>query len=171
MPSTRKGRWQQATALVSLSTCGAMTGFSVAHGSVADLTSPSSVPVKLMALNKPAGSPAASDSALRAAIVKAARYYLGLAQSRSPAAMEALIWQNDSIDGVDHGESCAAFASLALESGAQATGQQSWVTGGSTYPWPVHSWVDSRVDPNPESLGVTSILQDAQAHNLSLIHI
>jgi flagellum-specific peptidoglycan hydrolase FlgJ len=142
-----------------------MTGFSVAHGTVADLTSPSSVPVKLMALNKPAGSPAASDSALRAAIVKAARYYLGLAQSRSPAAMEALIWQNDSIDGVDHGESCAAFASLTLESGAQAAGQQSWVTGGSTYPWPVHSWVDSRVDPNPESLGVTSILQDAQAHN------
>jgi flagellum-specific peptidoglycan hydrolase FlgJ len=142
-----------------------MTGFSVAHGTVADLTSPSSVPVKLLALNKPAGSPAAGDSALRAAIVKAARYYLGLAQSRSPAAMEALIWQNDSIDGVDHGESCAAFASLTLESGAQATGQQSWVTGGSTYPWPVHSWVDSRVDPNPDSLGVTSILQDAQAHN------
>jgi flagellum-specific peptidoglycan hydrolase FlgJ len=165
MPSTRKGRWQQATALVSLSTCGAMTGFSVAHGSVADLTSPSSVPVKLMALNKPAGSPAASDSALRASIVKAARYYLSLAQGRSPAAMEALIWQNDSVDGVDHGESCAAFASLVLESGAQATGQQSWVTGGSTYPWPVHSWVDSRVDPNPDSLGVTSILQDAQAHN------
>jgi flagellum-specific peptidoglycan hydrolase FlgJ len=165
VPSTRKARWQQATALVSLSTCGAMTGFSVAHGTVADLTSPSSVPIKLMALNKPAGSPAASDSALRTAIVKAAQYYLNLAQSRSPAAMEELIWQNDSIDGVDHGESCAAFASLMLESGAQATGQQSWVTGGATYPWPVHSWVDSRVDPNPDSLGVTSILQDAQAHN------
>src|SRR5580658_6863582 len=164
MPSTRKGRWQQATALVSLSTCGAMTGFSVAHGTVADLTSPSSVPIKLMALNKPAGSPSASDSALRASIVKAARYYLSLAQSRSPSAMEALIWQNDSTDGVDHGESCAAFASLMLESGAQATGQQSWVSGGSTYPWPVHSWVDSRVDPNPDSLGVTSILQDAQSH-------
>ncbi len=164
MPSTRKARWQQATALVSLSTCGAMTGFSVAHGTVADLTSPSSIPVKLLALNKPAGSVAASDSALRSAIVKAAQYYLSLAQRRSPAAVEALIWQNDSIDGVDHGESCAAFASLTLESGAQATGQQSWVTGGSTYPWPVHSWVDSRVDPNPESPGVISILQDAQAH-------
>src|SRR5208282_3079945 len=147
MPSTRKARWQQATALVSLSTCGAMTGFSVAHGTVADLTSPSSIPVKLLALNKPA------------------RYYLSLAQSRSPSAMEALIWQNDSIDGVDHGESCAAFASLTLESGAQAAGQQSWVTGGSTYPWPVHSWVDARVDPNPQSLGVISVLQDAQAHH------
>ncbi len=165
MQGTRKARWQQATALVSLSTCGAMTGFSVAHGTVADLTSPSSIPVKLLALNKPASSAADSDSALRSAIVKAARYYLSLAQSRSPSAMEALIWQNDSIDGVDHGESCAAFASLALESGAQATGQQSWVTGGSTYPWPVHSWVDSRVDPNPQSLGVISILQDAQAHH------
>ena len=164
MQSSRKARWQQATALVSLSTCGAMTGFSFAHGSVADLTSPSGVPVKLMAMNKPAKSAADSESALRSAIVKAARYYLSLAQNRSPSAMEALIWQNDSTDGVDHGESCAAFASLTLESGAQATGQQSWVTGGSTYPWPVHSWVDSRVDPNPESLGVTSILQDAQAH-------
>ncbi|HWN61278.1 MAG TPA: glycoside hydrolase family 73 protein, partial [Streptosporangiaceae bacterium] len=165
MQSSRKARWQQATALVSLSTCGAMTGFSFAHGSVADLTSPSGIPVKLMALNKPATSAATSDSALRSAIVKAARYYLSLAQNRSPSAMEALIWQNDSTDGVDHGESCAAFASLTLESGAQATGQQSWVTGGSTYPWPVHAWVDSRVDPNPESLGVISVLQDAQAHH------
>ena len=164
MQSSRKARWQQATALVSLSTCGAMTGFSFAHGSVADLTSPSGIPVKLMAMNKPATSAAASDSALRSAIVKAARYYLSLAQNRSPSAMEALIWQNDSTDGVDHGESCAAFASLTLESGAQAAGQQSWVGGGSTYPWPVHSWVDSRVDPNPASLGVMSILQDAQAH-------
>ncbi len=165
MQAARRTRWQQATALVSLSTCGAMTGFSVAHGTVADLTSPSSIPVKLLALDKPASSAAASDSALRAAIVKAARYYLSLAQTRSPSAMEALIWQNDSTDGVDHGESCAAFASLALESGAQATGQQSWVTGGSTYPWPVHSWVDSRVDPNPESPDVISIVQDAQAHH------
>src|SRR5260370_31331612 len=145
-----------------------MTGFSFAHGSVADLTSPSGIPVKLMALTKPANSPAASaresDRALRSAIVKAARHYLSLAQTRSPSAMEALIWQNDSTDGVDHGESCAAFASLTLQSGAQATGQQSWVTGGSTYPWPVHAWVDSRVDPNPASPGVISILQDAQAH-------
>src|ERR1700689_4272894 len=117
MPSTRKARWQQATALVSLSTCGAMTGFSFAHGSAADLTSPSSIPVKLMALNKPATSAAStsqSDSALRSAIVKAARYYLNLRQGRSPSAMEAMIWQNDSAAGADHGESCAAFASLTL---------------------------------------------------------
>ena len=52
MQSSRKARWQQATALVSLSTCGAMTGFSFAHGSVADLTSPSNIPVKLMAMTK-----------------------------------------------------------------------------------------------------------------------
>jgi flagellum-specific peptidoglycan hydrolase FlgJ len=141
-----------------------MTGFSLTHGSVSDLTSPSSIPVKLMAMNKPAKSAAASDNALRAAIVKAARHYLSLAQRRSPSAMEAMIWQNDSTDGVDHGQSCAAFASLTLQSGAQATGQQSWVTGGTTYPWPVHAWVDSRVDPNPESPDVMSILQDAQAH-------
>jgi flagellum-specific peptidoglycan hydrolase FlgJ len=163
--AARKARWQQATALVSLSTAGAMTGFSFAHGSVADLTSPTGVPVKLMAADGPAGSATASDNALRAAIVKAARYYLRLAQNRSPSEMESLIWQGDSLNGADHGESCAAFASLTLESGAQATGQQSWVTGGSTYPWPVHSWVDSRVDPNPDSPGITSILQDAEAHS------
>ena len=39
------------------------------------------------------------------------------------------------------------------------------MTGGTTYPWPVHAWVDSRVDPNPASPGVVSILQDAQAHD------
>src|SRR5262249_58965784 len=64
----------------------------------------------------------------------------------------------------DHGPSCAAFASLTLELGAQAVGQQSWVAGGSTYPWPVEDWVDSRVDPNPESPGITSVLTDARAH-------
>ncbi len=165
MQSTRKARWQKATALVSLSTAGAMTGFSVAHGTAADLTSPTSIPVKLLASGRPATPPAASDRALRSAIVKAAQYYLRLAQSQSPSEMEALIWQNDSTDGVDHGESCAAFASLTLESGAQATGQTSWVTGGTTYPWPVHAWVDSRVDPNPASPDITSILQDAQAHS------
>jgi flagellum-specific peptidoglycan hydrolase FlgJ len=162
--ATRKARWQQATALVSLSTAGAMTGISFAHSSVADLTSPTRMPVKLLAQNKPAASASTSDSALRAAIVKSAQYYLRLAQSRSPSDMESLIWQNDSMDGADHGESCAAFASLTLQSGAQATGQQSWVTGGTTYPWPVHAWVDSRVDPNAASPGVISILQDAQAH-------
>ena len=164
MQSTRRPRWQQATALVSLSTAGAMTGLAFAHGSAADLTSPSAIPVKLLASDTKAAPAAAGDTALRAAIVKSAQYYLRLAQTRTPAEMEALIWQNDSVDGVDHGESCAAFASLMLQSGAQATGQQSWVTGGSTYPWPLHQWVDARVDPNPDSLGITSVLQDAEAH-------
>ena len=165
MQSTRRARWQQATALVSLSTAGAMTGFSVAHGTAADLTSPTSIPVKLLASRQPTTPAAGTDRALRSAIVKAAQYYLRLAQSRSPSDMEALIWQNDSTDGADHGESCAAFASLTLESGAQAAGQQSWVTGGTTYPWPEHAWADSRVDPNPASPDVISILQDAQAHH------
>ena len=79
--------------------------------------------------------------------------------------MEALIWQRDSIDGVDHGASCAAFASLTLELGAQVVGHQSWVTGGSSYPWPLHEWADVRVDANPASVGITSIVQDAQAHH------
>ena len=93
-----------------------------------------------------------------------ANYYLRMAQTKSPAEMEAIIWGNDSVDGVDHGESCAAFASLTLALGAQATGQESWVTGGTTYPWPLHQWADVRVDPNPASPGIISVLQDAQAH-------
>jgi flagellum-specific peptidoglycan hydrolase FlgJ len=168
MQSVRKPRWQQATALVSLSTCGAMTGFSLAHGTVADLTSPAGIPVRLLASSKPAAptaQAATGDKALRAAIVKAANYYLRIAQRDTPAEVEGLIWQSASTDGVDHGESCAAFASLTLETGARATGQQSWVTGGSSYPWPLQDWADVRVDPNPDSLNVVSILQDAESHH------
>ena len=91
-------------------------------------------------------------------------YYLQMAQSKTPAEMEALIWQRDSKDGADHGESCAAFASMTLALAAQLVGRQSWVTGGSTYPWPLQDWADVRVDPNPASPGIISILQDAQAH-------
>jgi len=142
-----------------------MTGFAFAHGTVDDMTSPTRMPVHLLALKKPAKPVSASDSALRSAIVNVANYYLRMAQTKSPAEMEAIIWGNDSIDGVDHGESCAAFASLTLALGAQATGQESWVTGGTTYPWPLHQWADVRVDPNPASPGIISVLQDAQAHN------
>ena len=76
-----------------------MTGFALAPGTVADMTSPTSVPVHLLALDKPAepASPASSgDGALRSAIVGVARHYLRLAQSRTPAEMEALIWQASS---------------------------------------------------------------------------
>ena len=79
--------------------------------------------------------------------------------------MEAIIWQHDSIDGADHGQSCAAFASLTLELAAQVVGQQSWVSGGGSYPWPLHSWADVRVEPNPDSLAIISIQQDAEAQN------
>jgi flagellum-specific peptidoglycan hydrolase FlgJ len=158
-------RWQQATALVSLSTVGAMTGVAFAHGTLADMTTPTSMPAHLLAFKKAARPASAGDDALRAAIVSAAKHYLRLAQGKTPAEMEALIWQHDSIDGADHGESCAAFASLTLEAGAQATGQQSWVTGGTSYPWPLYQWADVRVDPNPQSPGIISIVQDAEAHN------
>ena len=84
---------------------------------------------------------------MRSAIVGVANYYLRMAQGKTPAEVEALIWQQDSVDGADHGESCAAFASMTLELGAQLVGRQSWVTGGSTYPWPLHDWADVRVDP------------------------
>ena len=39
------------------------------------------------------------------------------------------------------------------------------MTGGTTYPWPLHQWADVRVDPNPASMAIISVLQDAQAHN------
>jgi flagellum-specific peptidoglycan hydrolase FlgJ len=169
MPSVKKPTWQQATALMSLSTCGAMTGFTFAHGTVTDMTSPTSMPAHLLALDTPASSDAASasshDSALRSAIVRVAYHYLQLAQTRTPTEMEALIWHLDSVDGVDHGQSCAAFASLTLALGANAVGQQSWVTGGGSYPWPLHQWADVRVQPNPASPDVVSMQQDAQAHH------
>jgi flagellum-specific peptidoglycan hydrolase FlgJ len=164
--SARKPWWQQATALVTVTTGGVITGFSFAPGAAATLTSPTSMPLHLLALQKAAsGAAASSDATLRSAIVNVAKYYLHLAQTNTPAQMEALIWSKDSLDGADHGPTCAAFASLTLELGAQAAGEQSWVTGGTTYPWPLHEWADVRVDPNPDSLGITSILQDAQAHD------
>ena len=165
MQSVRKPRWQQATALMSLSTCGAMTGFAFAHGTVADLTSPTSMPVHLLAATRPAQAEPTTESALRSAIVKAATYYLRLARDKSPAEIQSLIWQKASIGGADHGESCAAFASLVLEMGAQATGQESWVSGGGTYPYALHGWADVRVELNPNSPNVMSIQQDAEAHD------
>ena len=164
MHSVRKPWWQQATALVTVSTGGVITGFTFVPGAAATMTSPSNVPLHLMALEKAAKPADTGDDRLRPAIVNVAGYYLQLAQTRTPAQMEALIWGRDSLDGADHGPSCAAFASLTLELAAQAVGQQSWVSGGATYPWPLHEWADVRVNPNPESLGVTSIVQDAQAH-------
>ena len=164
MHSVRKPWWQQATALVTVSTGGVITGFTFVPGAAAAMTSPSSVPLHLLALEKAAKPADTGDDRLRPAIVNVAGYYLQLAQTRTPAQMEALIWGKDSVDGADHGPSCAAFASLTLELAAQAVGQQSWVSGGATYPWPLHEWADVRVNPNPDSLGVTSIVQDAQSH-------
>jgi len=162
--SPRKPWWQQATALVSLSAGGAITGFAFAPGTADQVASPASIPVTLTALDHATRPAAPDDSAVRSAIVSVANYYLRMAQSKAPAEMEALIWQRDSTDGADHGESCAAFASMTLALAAQMVGRQSWVTGGSTYPWPLQDWADVRVDPNPASPGITSILQDAQAH-------
>ena len=165
MQSASKARWQQMTALVSLSTSGAITGFSLVPGTAAaDLTSPTGTQIRLLALHQAARPAQPDDTALRSAIVNVAHYYLRMAAGKTPAEMEALIWQHDSIDGVNHGESCAAFASLTLELAAQVAGQQSWVTGGTSYPWPLHKWADVRVNPNPASPGITSVQQDAQAH-------
>jgi Mannosyl-glycoprotein endo-beta-N-acetylglucosaminidase len=143
-----------------------MTGFSLVPGhAAADLASPTNAHIRLLAQQQQAQPAASAEAPLRSAIVNVAHYYLRMAQSKSPSEMEAVIWQHASADGVDHGPSCAAFASLTLEQAAQVVGQQSWVTGGTSYPWPLHPWVDARVDPNPASLGITSIVQDAQAHH------
>jgi flagellum-specific peptidoglycan hydrolase FlgJ len=165
--SPRKPWWQQATALVSLGAGGAITGFAFVPGTADQVASPASMPVTLTALDqaaRPAQAAQADDSAVRSAIVSVATYYLRLAQTKTPAEMEALIWQQDSTDGTDHGESCAAFASMTLELGAQIVGRQSWVTGGSSYPWPLHDWADVRVESSADSPGITSVLQDAEAH-------
>ena len=179
MHSVKKPWWQQATALVTVTTGGVIAGFNFVPGAAETMTSPTSVPLHLLALEQ-AGQPGAAmnaravggDSAdaatgnalLRSAIVNVAKYYLQLAQTRTPAQLEALIWDNTSLNGADHGPSCAAFASLTLELAAQAVGQQSWVSGGTSYPWPLPAWADVRVDPNPASPDITSMVTDAQAH-------
>jgi flagellum-specific peptidoglycan hydrolase FlgJ len=162
---------------VTVSTGGVITGFNFVPGAATTMTSPTSVPLHLLALEQ-AGQPgtfgglaaggdsaasATSDAQLRAAIVNVAGYYLRLAGTRTPAQMETLIWDDTSGDGADHGPSCAAFASLTLELAAQAVGQQSWVSGGASYPWPLPEWADVRVDTNPASPQVTSMVADAQA--------
>ncbi|HEY3036159.1 MAG TPA: hypothetical protein VGJ54_16055, partial [Streptosporangiaceae bacterium] len=165
MPSASKAWWQQATALVSLGAGGAITGLSFVPQSPAELTSPASLPINLMALEHAARQGTANDATLRSAIINVAKYYLRMAESKTPAEMQSIIWQQDSLDGVDHGSSCAAFASMTLALGAHAVGQESWVTGGTSYPWPLHKWADVRVNPNPASPGVISIVQDARAHD------
>ena len=164
----RKPWWQQATALVTVSASGVITGFNFAPTAAAK-TTPTSLPLHLLALEQAAqpdtaGKTPASDAQLRAAIVNVAGYYLKLAKTKTPAQVEALIWGKVSGEGTDHGPSCAAFASLTLELAAQTTGLRSWVTGGTTYPWPLPAWADVRVDTNPASPLVTSVVADAQAH-------
>src|SRR5215470_10228761 len=131
MPSASKPWWQQATALVSLGAGGAVTGLSFVPKPAADLRSPSSMPIHLLALEHSArqasaDQASAEDVMLRSAIVNVANYYRRMATGKTPAQMQAIIWQRDSVDGADHGASCAAFASLTLELGAQAVDQQSW---------------------------------------------
>jgi len=166
--TARKPWWQQATALVTVSASGVITGFNFVPGTAAP-TTPTSVPLHQLALEQAAqpdtaGKATAGDAQLRAAIVNVAGYYLKLAKTKTPAQMEALIWGEVSSDGTDHGPSCAAFASLTLELAAHTTGQRSWVTGGTAYPWPLPAWADVRVDTNPASPQITSVVADAQAH-------
>src|SRR5258708_19481988 len=115
--------WQEMTALVSLSTGGAITGFSFVPGAAADLATPTSMPIRLMALQKSAQPAASDDVMLRSAIVKVADYYLRMAEAKTPAEMEQIIWQHDSIDAVDHGPPCPPFATLTLHFSPQVLAQ------------------------------------------------
>ena len=165
MPPAPRPQWQQATALITIGAGGIATGLSFVPRAAADLTTPASIPpVTLLALEHANAPAPGKDAMLRAAIVHIARHFQRLAETRSPAEMEAMIWQYASTDGTNHGPSCGAFASLTLELGSHIAGVENWVTGGTSYPWPVHSWVDGRVDPNRASPGVVSILQDARSH-------
>jgi hypothetical protein len=48
--SVRRPWWQQATALVTVTTGGVITGFNFVPGAAATMTTPTSVPVHLLAL-------------------------------------------------------------------------------------------------------------------------
>jgi hypothetical protein len=128
-----KPLWQQVSALVSLTAGGTITGLSFVPHASADLASPNSLPLRLAALERlaqPGQAPqppaAASDASLRSAVVNIAKYYLQLAQDRTPAEMEALIWQFDSVDGADHGGTCAVAA---LQMGRRPRRSQPRLTG------------------------------------------
>ena len=56
--SARKPWWQQATALVTVSAGGVITGFSFVPGAAATMTSPTGMPLHLLALEKAASGTA-----------------------------------------------------------------------------------------------------------------
>jgi hypothetical protein len=88
---------------VTVSTGGVITGLNFVPGSPGTVTSPNGLPVHLLAMQQSAsgtlgadgssltaGGAQSGDSALRPAIVNIARHYLHLAQTKTPAEMEAL---------------------------------------------------------------------------------
>ena len=62
MHSVRKPWWQQATALVTVTTGGVITGFNFVPGAAATMTSPTSVPLHLLALEQAAQPGAAMNA-------------------------------------------------------------------------------------------------------------
>ncbi|HEV2451104.1 MAG TPA: hypothetical protein VGS62_04170, partial [Streptosporangiaceae bacterium] len=81
MHSAAKPWWQQATALVSLSASGAITGFSFTPAAAAaGAPAPVGTQIRLTALREAAKPAAASDAMLRSAVVNVANYYLQMAK-------------------------------------------------------------------------------------------
>ena len=100
----------------------------------ADLTSPASMPIRLMALEQ-------SARPRRRTTPRCARPSSTSPTTTSgwPRARPRPRWRRSSgsttaSTASTTAQSCAAFASLTLELGAQVVGQQSWVTGGTLLP-------------------------------------
>ena len=174
----RKPWWQQATALVTVSTGGVITGFNFVPGAAATMTSPTSVPLHLLALEQAAqpgalgdlavggdsATRATSDAQLRAAIVNVAGVL--------PAARQ------DQDAGPDGGADLGQDQHRRRRPRgvlrrvrqphprARRAGGRPAELGDrrGTYPWPLHEWADVRVDTNPASPASPRWSADAQAH-------
>ena len=80
--------------------------------------------------------------------------------------MEALIWQHDSTDGADHGAVVRRVRQP--DAGTGRAGRRPAELGDRRHVLPVAAarrGPTCRVDPNPASPGIVSVLQDAQAHH------
>jgi len=76
LPSAARPQWQQTTALITLGAGGVMTGLSLVPQAKADLTSPASLPIRLLAMQRADATAPGADGMLRAGIVHVARHFL-----------------------------------------------------------------------------------------------
>ena len=84
LPPASKPWWQQATALVSLGAGGVVTGLSFVPKASADVSSPASMPINLLALKHSVRNAGSGDARLRSAIVNVANYYRAAGRGEIP---------------------------------------------------------------------------------------